>query len=427
MRPSRIAWIGLVLAAALVGTETCGQTPPARPGESDRPEASAPPPAPLDAAERARIEAEAAGQSAEADRRFKARDFDGALPLYRAERASRARLGDRRYEAYAARAEGCCLAELGDDEAAIAAWQGAARIDAVRDDPGFEGYDWLLIANAQFRLERPDEVIASLRRAIPKLGDARDRDHECDAQVLLARVLVSLDRPEEADTSAARALDLAETLGDRRRSAAASLAAGLADAARGLSGLAAERLLDAHELFDKDGAASDSAFVLLRLGEVFADLDQLPAAIAALDDAAGRFATLDNRVAQAEALGLLAAALADDDRPDRAVAVAARVVALSRDLAEPERVVESLVRLGHYRSQDGDFPGAADALAEAVEAGRDDLPAARQVRVLLLCAEVERRAGRSDRVRKRLEEAEAIARRADNAALRRLVEDARGR
>ena len=72
--------------------------------------------------DREKVEAEATGQAAEADRRFKAKDFKGALPLYRAERSSRSKLGDARYEAYALRAIGCCQAELGDDEAAIASW-----------------------------------------------------------------------------------------------------------------------------------------------------------------------------------------------------------------------------------------------------------------------------------------------------------------
>src|SRR5215213_9205142 len=99
---------------------------------------------PADEPDRARIESEATGQAAEADRLFKAGDFAAALPLYEAERASRAALGDHRYEAFAARAIGCCRARLGDHEAALVALGAARALDARREDRGFEGYDWLL-------------------------------------------------------------------------------------------------------------------------------------------------------------------------------------------------------------------------------------------------------------------------------------------
>ena len=91
--------------------------------------------------DRGRLETEAIGQAAEADRLFKAGDFAAALPIYEAERTSSAALGDLRFEAYAARAIGCCHERLGDLDAAIAAWESARALDARRDDRGFEGYD----------------------------------------------------------------------------------------------------------------------------------------------------------------------------------------------------------------------------------------------------------------------------------------------
>ena len=123
-----------------------------------------------DGLDRQKVEAEATGQAAEADRRFKAKDFKGALPLYRAERASRSALGDVRYEAYAFRAIGCCEAELGDDEAAIASWHRARALDAKREDRGFEGYDWLLIGRAHLRRDRPADALRALETGLPKLS-----------------------------------------------------------------------------------------------------------------------------------------------------------------------------------------------------------------------------------------------------------------
>ena len=52
-------------------------------------------------------------------RRRNGGEWEPAIALYDAERASRAALGDVRYEAYALRAIGICRAELGDDESAI--------------------------------------------------------------------------------------------------------------------------------------------------------------------------------------------------------------------------------------------------------------------------------------------------------------------
>ena len=69
--------------------------------------------------DRGKAEAVAAGQATEADRLFKRGEWEPAMALYEAERASRAALGDVRYEAYALRAIGLCHANLGDDESAI--------------------------------------------------------------------------------------------------------------------------------------------------------------------------------------------------------------------------------------------------------------------------------------------------------------------
>ena len=150
------------------------------------------------APDRDRVEAEATGQAAEADRLFKAGEFVAALPLYEAERASRAALGDRRYEAYALRAAGCCHFNLGHDDPAIAVWLDARKIDARRDDRGFEGYDLLLIGRAHLRRGRLAESVASLREALPLLSKAVDRDHEADARLTLANALLRLGQPAEA-------------------------------------------------------------------------------------------------------------------------------------------------------------------------------------------------------------------------------------
>ena len=158
----------------------------------------------LSPADRERLEVEARSQSAEADRLFKARSFAEALQLYEAERASRKLLGDPRYEAYAVRAMGCCLSELGTEDDAVAAWQDAVKLDGGRSDKGYEGYDHLLIAQSLIRRDRLTEGVKALCKAIPLLSTAVDRDHEADAQLFLGAALIKLGRPDEATPHLAR-------------------------------------------------------------------------------------------------------------------------------------------------------------------------------------------------------------------------------
>ena len=154
---------------------------------------------------RSRIEREASAQAAQADKLFKAGRFEAALKLYRAEADSRKTIGDARYEAYAHRGVGCCLVGLKDDASAIDEFRAAMAIDASRDDPGFAGYDGLLIAQAQLRLGRAGDAVETLAKALPRLGQAVDRDHECDARVCLTHARVALGEPGKAVPDAARA------------------------------------------------------------------------------------------------------------------------------------------------------------------------------------------------------------------------------
>ncbi|MCA1685956.1 MAG: hypothetical protein LC745_08225 [Planctomycetia bacterium] len=304
------------------------------------------------AQDRERVEAEARGQAAEADRLFKAGDYAAALPLYEAERGSRAVLGDRRYEAYAVRAIGCCRSNLGDDDAAIAAWHDARKIDARRDDAGFEGYDWLLIGQAH------------LRRG----------------------------RVAQAD---------------------------------GRPGLAAERADDARREFASLGVKAGSAAASRALGEALADLERLDAAATALEEAARGHEDLDDVPGLARDLTLLAAVRADSGDPAGAVEVARRAARVHHDADDPSGELDALVALASYQDQAGQRADAAATLAEAVEIARREATPARFVRLLVLSAQLARRDGQSDRADALFDEAERTARRVENAALRRIVSEAR--
>lgn len=375
--------------------------------------------------DRERVESEAMGQAARADRLFKAGDYAGALPLYEAERASRAALDDLRYEAYALRAIGCCRANLGDDEAAIIAWHDARKRDARREDTGFEGYDWLLIGRAHLRSQRAAEAAKALEQALPKLSKAVDRDHEADARLALAEALFSLDRLADVASHLERAELLARELKDQALLGSAWLAMGRLSLTEGNPGLAAERASDARGAFGSPGTKPQSAAALRLLGESLADLENLGAAASALEMASTEHEVLGDNPALAEDLGLLAAVLADDGKPALAAQVARRAAEANRAADDPDGEIETLVARANYLSQAGDRAASATTLESAVEIGRRESPVPRFVRLLVLAADVSRTAGHVKRAEELLDEADRAASRADNAALRRIVSEAR--
>ena len=370
----------------------------------------------------ARLEAEAIGQAAEADRLFKKGEFAAALPLYAAERATRAALADRRYEAYAVRAIGCCYVELGDIDAALDAWHVAIELDAKREDRGFEGYDWLLIGNVELSRERFEAAEKALRRALPLLSQAIDRDHECDARRLLARVLTSLDRAAEAGPHVARAWDLARDLNAPKLLALVTAEAGRTALALGDSGPAAEWLGDARIAFHDQGREAEAALMDRLLGEAFLDLDRPDVAVARVEDAA----RVDERLQDAESLAddcrFLAARKAESGDPAAACALARRALATEREAGDAEGEREALVLLAHFQSLGGKWTDAAATLSEALTLARRDAEPAELVPLLILAADVEHRAGRKSRSAVLLDEAQRAA---TTAVLSRSVAEAR--
>lgn len=377
--------------------------------------------------DRARVESEAIGQAAEADRLFEKGEFASALRLYEAERASRAALGDRRYEAYAARAAGCCHARLGDFDAAIDAWHAARAIDAKRDDRGFEGYDWYLIGDVELRRARPAEALQALERAIPFLSTAADRDHEADARRLLAVALVDLNRTGEAGPHLERALALARALDDPRRSADVLAQLGRVALSLGDAGAAAEWLSDARDAFHDQQRTDDSAEMDRLLGDAMLGLGRPDVASARVDDAVMAHERLDDRASLADDYMFLAAlkAAGNDLRSARSLAGKAAGAIAGADDAETE--IEALVSLARYEGLDGDWGKAGLTLARALKiAGREAEPVD-HARLLILAADVEIRAKHRDLARRLVDEADAIAKTLENPALTRSIVELRSR
>ncbi len=363
---------------------------------------------------RDRIEKEASAQGAQADKLYKAGRFDAALKLYRAEADSRKVLGDARYEAYAHRGVGCCLAELGDYEAAIDAFKAARALDLGRDDKGFEGYDGLLLARTELRLGRHADAASTLALALPKLGQAVDRDHECDARLVLVEARLALNEPAKAAPEAARAAALAVEIGDTRRLADAWHALGRSDVALGKLGPALMRLQDARDSFREADRPAELAEATNALADLSYRLGRRDRAAAQFEEAAALHAKLGDTAAEA------------DDRLDLAsvrldlhdAGAAARDATLARDgflAADDERnAIEAMVVLAKAQSlgTSRDAPATAattirDALDRSSRAHRN-APADR-VRLLLLSADLESRLGRSAAVASRLRDAADLA------------------
>jgi len=383
--------------------------------------------APGQVVDRARAESEAAGQAAEADRLFKRGEWEPAMAIYEAERASRAALGDVRYEAYALRAIGICRAELGDDEGAIESWDRARALDVKRDDKGYAGYDDFLIAQAQLRLGRPGEGLATLGRALPLLSEAVDRDHETDARLVLTRTLVGLGRSDEARPHVARAIALAEGLDDTWRLGDAWASAGQVEGALGNVSLALERFADAQFLFEQQGRAADAAWMEAVSGSTLILMGRPDLALARFEEAVRLHEHLEDGGSLAEDLAAIAGLHLEAGRVDAARDSARKAVDRARDSDDREREVEARVRLAQVEARRGDWPAAAATLDEAVGLARQvfrDQPA-EQVRILLTAAEVDGRAGLGPRSRSRLEAAGKLADESGRADLKRVVDDRR--
>ncbi len=379
--------------------------------------------------DRGKVEAEAAGQAAEADRLFKRGEWEPAMALYEAERASRAVLGDVRYEAYALRAIGLCHAELMDDEGAIESLRKAHALDLKREDKGYAGYDLFLIGQAEMRLGRPIDAIKTLETALPLLSQGVDRDHEADARLVLTRILVILGRSAEARPHVARALTLAEELDDAWRIADAWASSGQVEGALGNLSLALERFSDAQQTFEQQGRAGDAAWMETVSGSTLLMLGRPELALARFEEAARLHEHLEDGGSLAEDLTAIAGLQLEANRLDEGLAAARKAVEKAQDVDDRPREVEARVRLAQIQGRKDDWIAAAETLDEAValirQVARDE--PAEQVRLLLTASSADQRARNEARALQRLETARKVADESGLARLKQIVAEARKR
>jgi tetratricopeptide (TPR) repeat protein len=274
------------------------------------------------------------------------------------------------------------------------------------------------MGQARMRQGRPRDAVAAVEPALPLLSKAVDRDHEADARLLLGLALTLIGTPEAADAHLERALSLAQALGDARREAYALAGLGRAALARDEFGPAVEWLLDASTALHDGVSESDGAAIDRLLAEALVALEHPDAAQARVQMAAAAHRRLGDHANLSDDLRFLAALSMDQHDLAGARSFARQAAAAARDADDPEGEVDALVALAHAESLGGDWPAASKTLDAALELVNQEGEPFDQVRLLILAADVARRAGDAKRSDSLLEQARRLARTHNDPALR---------
>jgi tetratricopeptide (TPR) repeat protein len=373
---------------------------------------------------RARLEAEATAQAAEADRLFKAGDYAAALPTYQAERASRKILGDLRYESLAARAIGSSLANLGDFDGAIEAYLEVVPIDTERKATGDLGYDWLLIGQAEKDRGRPPEAIRALRKSIALLAKAAEVDHEADAQWLYGQLANDLNRADIAWPALTRGIMLAEKLKDAGRISRLKADLGRTASILGANALAAETLSDARQGLSRLKRTGEVADVDRKLADVFSLLGNHDAASARAELALEAHTTLDQQGDLADDAAWLAGLRIRQGLPAESARYAGLAIDAFRAANDRQGEIAAQILLADARGKTNDWNAASKALGEAVEAARQDEDPVALARLLILAGEVGAKAGERARSDALFAEAGSLNARAKDPGLAKALTDA---
>ncbi|MDX2037373.1 MAG: tetratricopeptide repeat protein [Isosphaeraceae bacterium] len=345
---------------------------------------------------KARLEREATAQAAEADRLFAAGSYAEALPLYQAERAVRARLGDKRYEAHALRGVACCASRLGDLPQAIEAIEEARRIDLELDDHGLAGFDGLILARILGLAGDHKRSIAEARASIARFDRASDLDHEAEARVQLARSLLELGKLAEAESEVAKAEAIARRLAKPGLTAEVHAIRGSTDRVSGRLERALDSLTAARRY-----RATEATEVLLtarldrEIVEVLMGLGRAAEAEATIQRAVQGFEKAGDPIAAAEAI--LARAGIQLDRGAAESALGSAREARSRFAAIPDPLgeIEAVVAQAHAARLLRDRSTAIGLIDEAIRRSdrvHRDQPEER-IRLLLLGIELARESG----------------------------------
>lgn len=375
-----------------------------------------PPEPALTEEERSRIESEANAQAEEADKLFAKKMFAEAIPLYEAERESRSRIGDLRYEAYAIRAVGLCRAELGEFDAASMALREASRLDGKREDFGMQGSDLFLIAKAMLLAGKPEAAIEESGPALALLRKGGDKDHESEARIVLAKALSEVDRNAQAIPELLIAADLAEMIHDPLRRAEAWLELGDAQLILDAPGQALEYLLDARMTFAALNRTGEVARIDRLLGDALVALGRFEIADEPVRKALVAHERLGDLASQAEDLRFLA--LWEIERRNYAAgrSFSAARAELARKLQDADAALDALLIEADAAGLANDRKARSDLLEKALASaqGRQQPQPGKVAWILLQLAGA---TDRRDLARTRLEQALTHAKTAESQDL----------
>jgi tetratricopeptide (TPR) repeat protein len=298
--------------------------------------------------------------------------LDSALATYRKAIALSRRARHAEGLAQSLRTLGEVLFGLGRGEEALPYLQEAAHWLAQLQAPAAEAEMWSRAAAVLERAGRSAESLETWRRALElcrQLGDARG---QLDALEGAARATRELHGPSDAARDAlAAALDMASTLGARRRMLALRNATGVLEWTRGRYADALHHYEAALLLVREDGDSADEGLILNSLGVTLIRLNRVEEARTALEESVGITRHSGQWLLEAHALAALGHVSRTLERPDRALACFERSLELRRAAGDRAGEAWMLHRIAETRTALGDEAAARDAAAAAARIAAD--------------------------------------------------------
>ncbi len=265
---------------------------------------------------------------------------------------------------------GDVLFGLGKGDEALPFLQEAAHLFGQLEDPASEAEMWNRAATILEHGRRPAEALDAWQRVdvlCERTGDKRGR---LDALEGAARARRQLDgSPVACIPAFEAALDLAATLGDRRRALALHNALGILEWERGGDAQALKHYETALHLVREHGAPVQEALILNSLGVTLTRLQRPEEARTALEESLARSRAAGAPLLEAHALAALGQMSRAVGQLGRAVLYFEQSLALRRALNDRAGEGWMLCRIAETRSALGDTAAAQEAAAAAVRIG----------------------------------------------------------
>jgi tetratricopeptide (TPR) repeat protein/class 3 adenylate cyclase len=299
-------------------------------------------------------------------------NLDGALENYHEAVALSRRARHAEGLAQSLRTLANVLYGLGRDADALPLLLEVADLFAQLEDPASEATTRARAAAILGRRDRPAEALEAWRRVASICEQIDDKRGRLDALEGVARATRALD-PEPAASIAAfaTALDLASTLGERRRALGLHNTLGILHWQRGAYAEALIHYENALALVADHGDARQEAVILNSVGATLTRLHRAEEARTALEEGLARSRDAGDRRLEAHALAALGQVARSVGRLDRAVEHFRASLALRRELHDRAGEGWMLRRLAETWFALGDSAAAEQAAAAATQVAGD--------------------------------------------------------